>query len=99
MQRMTGCQKLQLNLRNVPCVLDPFAIKTVDAVLAGHDHADHIDVNVPGRRPQELRSIGAVHRPTSLRRSVDRMGRAGGALYRYEARQDGQNQGYGDSGA
>ena len=36
MQRMTGCQKLQLNLRNVPCVLDPFAIKTVDAVLASH---------------------------------------------------------------
>ncbi len=46
MQRMTGCQKLQLNLRNVPCVLDPFAIKTVDAVLASHDHGDHIDVNV-----------------------------------------------------
>jgi len=46
MQRMTGCKKLQLNLRNVPCVIDPFAIKQVDAILATHDHGDHIDANV-----------------------------------------------------
>ncbi len=46
MQRMTGCKKLQLNLRNVPCVIDPFAIKNVDAILATHDHGDHIDANV-----------------------------------------------------
>ena len=42
-QRMIGCVALQPNLRNSPCVLDPFAIKTVDAVLATHDHGDHID--------------------------------------------------------
>jgi L-ascorbate 6-phosphate lactonase len=45
-QRMIGCLKLQPNLRNVPCVLDPFAIKNVDAILSTHDHGDHIDENV-----------------------------------------------------
>ncbi|MEJ2136675.1 MAG: L-ascorbate 6-phosphate lactonase [Desulfofustis sp.] len=45
-QRMIGCLKLQPNLRNVPCVLDPFAIKEVDAVLSTHHHGDHIDENV-----------------------------------------------------
>ncbi len=42
-QRMIGCVELQPNLRNIPCVLDPFEIKTADAVLATHDHGDHID--------------------------------------------------------
>jgi L-ascorbate 6-phosphate lactonase len=46
MQRMSGCVKLQPNLRNVPCVLDPFGIHEVDAVLATHDHGDHMDENV-----------------------------------------------------
>lgn len=46
MQRMTGARKLQLNLRNIPCVLDPFAIREIDAVVATHDHGDHIDANV-----------------------------------------------------
>ena len=45
-QRMIGCVKLQPNLRNVPVVLDPFAIKEVDAILATHDHGDHIDPHV-----------------------------------------------------
>ncbi len=45
-QRMIGCVALQPNLRNVPCVIDPFAIQKVDAILATHDHGDHIDVNV-----------------------------------------------------
>ncbi|MFV0322565.1 MAG: L-ascorbate 6-phosphate lactonase [Alphaproteobacteria bacterium] len=45
-QRMIGCVALQPNLRNVPCVIDPFAIKKVDAILATHDHGDHIDPNV-----------------------------------------------------
>ena len=44
--KMIGCQKIQPNLRNVPCVLDPFAMKNVDALLATHDHSDHIDINV-----------------------------------------------------
>ncbi|WP_279489035.1 MBL fold metallo-hydrolase [Aeromonas veronii] len=39
-------RKLQPNLRTSPFVLDPFGIKDIDAVLATHDHADHIDVNV-----------------------------------------------------
>lgn len=45
-QRMIGCKKLQPNLRNVPCVIDPFAIRKIDALLATHDHGDHIDENV-----------------------------------------------------
>ena len=45
-QRMIGCLKLQPNLRNVPCVLDPFAIRKVDAILSTHHHGDHIDENV-----------------------------------------------------
>ncbi|MBX9381509.1 L-ascorbate 6-phosphate lactonase, partial [Serratia marcescens] len=46
MQRMAGVRKLQPNLRTTPFVLDPFAITQLDAVLATHDHNDHIDVNV-----------------------------------------------------
>ena len=42
-QRATGCVALQPNLRYSPCVLDPFEVKTVDAVLATHSHSDHID--------------------------------------------------------
>ena len=45
-QRMIGCVQLQPNLRNVPCVIDPFAIKKLDALLATHHHGDHIDENV-----------------------------------------------------
>lgn len=45
-RRMIGCQALQPNLRNVPCVIDPFAIKNLHALLATHDHGDHIDENV-----------------------------------------------------
>lgn len=45
-QRMIGCLKLQPNLRNVPCVLDPFGIQQVDAILSTHHHGDHIDENV-----------------------------------------------------
>ncbi len=47
MQRMAGVKKLQPNLRTTPFVLDPFAIRQIDAVLATHDHNDHIDVTSP----------------------------------------------------
>ncbi|RXY26009.1 L-ascorbate 6-phosphate lactonase, partial [Klebsiella pneumoniae] len=43
---MAGVNKLQPDLRTTAFVLDPFAIRQIDAVLATHDHNDHIDVNV-----------------------------------------------------
>jgi L-ascorbate 6-phosphate lactonase len=46
MARMSGVRALQPNLRLSPIVIDPFAMRTVDAVLATHSHSDHIDVNV-----------------------------------------------------
>ena len=45
-QRAVGCVALQPNLRLTPCVIDPFAIEGLDALLATHSHSDHIDVNV-----------------------------------------------------
>lgn len=45
MANMSGCRKLQPNLRASMFVLDPFAVKKVDAVLATHYHQDHMDPN------------------------------------------------------
>ncbi|MBC1211203.1 L-ascorbate 6-phosphate lactonase [Listeria booriae] len=45
MQRMSGCKKLQPNLRTMPFVIDPFAIKDLDALVVTHFHSDHIDIN------------------------------------------------------
>ena len=45
-QRAVGCVALQPNLRTTPCVIDPFAIKELDALMATHSHSDHIDQNV-----------------------------------------------------
>lgn len=45
MQRMSGVQTLQPNLRNQPFVIDPFAIKDVDALFVSHIHSDHLDIN------------------------------------------------------
>lgn len=45
-QRAVGCLALQPNLRTTPCVIDPFAIKEIDALFATHSHSDHIDINV-----------------------------------------------------
>lgn len=42
MANMCGCRNMQPNLRAVPFVIDPFAIKQVDAVLATHYHQDHM---------------------------------------------------------
>lgn len=46
MARMCGGKRLQPNLRVSPFVLDPFAIRNVDAVLSTHYHSDHIDATV-----------------------------------------------------
>ena len=42
MANMCGGRAMQPNLRNVPFVIDPFAFKQVDAVLATHYHQDHM---------------------------------------------------------
>ena len=62
MMRMGGVRQLQPNLRTSPFVMDPFAIKEIDAVLASHDHADHIDINVAAavlkNCPESVKFIG-----------------------------------------
>ena len=45
MANMCGGRKLQPNLRASVFVIDPFAVKDVDAVLATHYHQDHMDPN------------------------------------------------------
>ncbi|MBS6062466.1 L-ascorbate 6-phosphate lactonase [Criibacterium bergeronii] len=45
MANMCGGRKLQPNLRASVFVMDPFAVKKIDAVLATHYHQDHIDPN------------------------------------------------------
>lgn len=45
MANMCGGRKLQPNLRASPMVIDPFGVTNVDAVLATHYHADHMDPN------------------------------------------------------
>ena len=42
MANMCGARMMQPNLRAIPFVIDPFAIKQVDAVLATHYHQDHM---------------------------------------------------------
>lgn len=46
MARMSGGKKLQPNLRAVPMVFDPFAVRELDAVISTHNHNDHMDVNL-----------------------------------------------------
>ncbi len=46
MARMAGNKSLQPNLRTSVFVLDPFAIKEVDAIISTHMHNDHMDVNL-----------------------------------------------------
>ncbi|MGB4406636.1 MAG: L-ascorbate 6-phosphate lactonase [Sphaerochaeta sp.] len=46
MARMAGNTSLQPNLRTSVFVLDPFAIKHVDAIISTHMHNDHIDASV-----------------------------------------------------
>lgn len=45
MARMCGNRSLQPNLRNSVMVLDPFAIREIDAMISTHYHSDHMDVN------------------------------------------------------
>lgn len=54
MANMCGGRKLQPNLRAIPHVLDPFAVTTVDAVLATHYHQDHMDPNLAAHVLRDL---------------------------------------------
>ena len=45
MANMSGGRNVQPNLRAQPFVLDPFEVRTLDAVVATHYHADHMDIN------------------------------------------------------
>ncbi|MDR0921854.1 MAG: L-ascorbate 6-phosphate lactonase [Lactobacillales bacterium] len=45
MMRMSGGLNQQPNLRTQPFVIDPFAVKDVDALVVTHIHSDHLDIN------------------------------------------------------
>ncbi len=45
-RRQIGAELLQPNLRNAIVPLDPFYIKELTALMATHDHGDHIDPHV-----------------------------------------------------
>lgn len=42
--RIAGSNLYNPNPRNIPHVIDPFKIKHLDAVIATHDHSDHMDM-------------------------------------------------------
>lgn len=46
MANMSGTRQMQPNLRNIPFVLDPFAITRIDAVLVTHSHKDHMSKEI-----------------------------------------------------
>lgn len=54
MANMCGGRKLQPNLRAIPHVLDPFAVKQLDAVVATHYHQDHMDPNLAAHVLRDL---------------------------------------------
>ena len=94
MANMCGGRLLQPNLRATPFVIDPFAVKHVDAVLATHYHQDHMDPNLslihiyPGKESLLRGALkGAVsfkgsaalqQRPEDGRGSKGRRGKTGG---------------------
>jgi L-ascorbate 6-phosphate lactonase len=91
MQRMAGVEKLQPNLRTTPFVLDPFAIRQIDAVLSTHDHNDHIDVNVAAAVMQNCADDVRLS-AADLRGFMDWLGCAERALHRDETGRCGENQ-------
>lgn len=54
MANMCGGRNLQPNLRAIPHVLDPFAVRQIDAVIATHYHQDHMDPNLAAHVIQDL---------------------------------------------
>ena len=96
MARMTGCVKLQRNLRVSPFVIDPFAIRQIDAVLSTHTHNDHIDINVAAAVLKNCPRHGALHRPAVQHRRVAEVGRAARAHHDRAARRRGEGGRRGD---
>lgn len=72
MANMAGVRKMQPNLRNVPFVIDPFAIKNLDAVVVTHIHQDHMskelaahvvnnNMTTTDENGKEIPEIGRAH--------------------------------------
>lgn len=79
MANMCGGRLMQPNLRNVPFVIDPFAFKHVDAVLATHYHQDHMSAEWAAHVIQSGMTTTdengkEIPYPSSDRRSLQRPG-------------------------
>ena len=104
MANMCGGRLMQPNLRNVPFVIDPFAFKHVDAVLATHYHQDHMSAEWAAHviqsgmttTDENGKDSGTLHRTEEICRDLGKMGRSGRPLHYCEAGRHHQDQGPGD---
>ena len=84
------CESNAAELKSVPFVIDPFAIKGVDAVLATHYHQDHMSAEYAAHviksgmmtTDENGKEIpGSVYRAEKIRRALGEMGSSGRPVY------------------
>ena len=96
MANMCGGRAMQPNLRNIPFVIDPFAFRKVDAVLATHYHQDHMSAEWAAHVIQSGMTTTDENGSEEIRGDLGKMGCAGGALHHSKARRCDQGQGHRD---
>ena len=87
MANMCGGRLMQPNLRNVPFVIDPFAFKKVDAVLATHYHQDHMSIEWAAHVVNSKMTTRSLYRAFKIGRNMEKVGRSGGPI---ESRETGR---------